>query len=145
MTRDEAYKILGLPRTATQNELKSTYRKLAMQYHPDKNLGKEKWAEEKFKKINEAYSILTKQPIPVGPFSPQQDLWDMFFGIRNPFPRGVFGDLNFEENFEKDELKCPCGGSIELIINTKSLSPEPRLTCKVCGKQYRVQSTIISR
>jgi curved DNA-binding protein len=52
------YQILGVPRGASDAELKKAYRKLAMQYHPDRNPGKEKWANEKFKKINEAYGVL---------------------------------------------------------------------------------------
>jgi len=52
------YRILGVPRIASDAEIKKSYRKLAMQYHPDRNPGKEKWANEKFKEINEAYGIL---------------------------------------------------------------------------------------
>ena len=52
------YGILGVPKNASDAEIKKAYRKLAMQYHPDRNLGKEKWANEKFKEINEAYGVL---------------------------------------------------------------------------------------
>ena len=52
------YGILGVPRNASDAEIKKAYRKLAMQYHPDRNPGKEKWANEKFKEINEAYGVL---------------------------------------------------------------------------------------
>src|SRR3972149_10827472 len=52
------YKILGVLRNASDEEIKKAYRKLAMQYHPDRNPGKEKWANEKFKEINEAYGVL---------------------------------------------------------------------------------------
>jgi curved DNA-binding protein len=52
------YRILGVPRNASDGEIKKAYRKLAMQYHPDRNPGKEKWANEKFKEINEAYGVL---------------------------------------------------------------------------------------
>jgi curved DNA-binding protein len=52
------YRILGVPRNASDAEIKKAYRKLAMQYHPDRNPGKEKWANEKFKEINEAYGVL---------------------------------------------------------------------------------------
>lgn len=51
------YKLLGVSKNATETEIKKTYRKLAMQYHPDRNPG-DKSAEEKFKKINEAYAVL---------------------------------------------------------------------------------------
>jgi curved DNA-binding protein len=50
------YKIMGLPRTASQEEVKRTYRRLARKYHPD--VSKEPDAEERFKEINEAYEVL---------------------------------------------------------------------------------------
>ncbi len=50
------YKILGVSREATADEIKKAYRKLAKQYHPD--VSKEKNAEEKYKEINEAYEVL---------------------------------------------------------------------------------------
>jgi DnaJ-class molecular chaperone len=50
------YKTLGVSKTATASEIKSAYRKLAVQYHPDKNKSKE--SEEKFKEINQAYEVL---------------------------------------------------------------------------------------
>lgn len=57
MARDY-YQILGMPRNATDEQIKKAYRKLAMQCHPDRNPGKEKWANDKFKEINEAYGVL---------------------------------------------------------------------------------------
>ena len=58
MPNKDYYNILGVPRTASDDDIKKAYRKLAMQFHPDKNPGKEKWANEKFKEINEAYGVL---------------------------------------------------------------------------------------
>lgn len=53
------YEVLGVPRTATEKEIKQAYRKLARQYHPDLHQGEaKKAAEEKFKLINEAYEVL---------------------------------------------------------------------------------------
>ncbi|MDR1087635.1 MAG: molecular chaperone DnaJ [Endomicrobium sp.] len=57
MKRDY-YEVLGVTKSATNDEIKSSYRKLALKYHPDKNPGN-KEAEEKFKEINEAYEILS--------------------------------------------------------------------------------------
>jgi DnaJ-class molecular chaperone len=52
------YSILGVSEKASHEEIKRAFRKLAMKYHPDKNLGNEQWAGEKFKEINEAYAVL---------------------------------------------------------------------------------------
>jgi molecular chaperone DnaJ len=51
------YELLGASRTATADDLKKAYRKLAMKYHPDRNPG-DKDAEKKFKEINHAYDVL---------------------------------------------------------------------------------------
>ncbi|MCX6066325.1 MAG: molecular chaperone DnaJ [Chloroflexi bacterium] len=56
-TNRDYYEILGISRTASQDEIKQAFRKLARQYHPDVN--KDADAEEKFKEFNEAYSILS--------------------------------------------------------------------------------------
>jgi curved DNA-binding protein len=52
------YKVLGVERTASEQDIKKAYRKLAMKYHPDRNPGN-KQAEETFKNINEAYQVLS--------------------------------------------------------------------------------------
>jgi DnaJ-class molecular chaperone len=56
-TNKDYYKILEIDKTATQDEIKKSYRKIAMKYHPDRNPGN-KEAEEKFKEAAEAYEIL---------------------------------------------------------------------------------------
>jgi DnaJ family protein C protein 7 len=56
--RKDYYKILGLSKDASDADIKKAYRKLALQYHPDKNAGDEK-AEARFKEIGEAYTILS--------------------------------------------------------------------------------------
>jgi molecular chaperone DnaJ len=57
MKRDY-YEILGIAKTASGDEIKKSYRKVAMQYHPDRNPG-DKSAEEKFKEAAEAYEVLS--------------------------------------------------------------------------------------
>src|SRR3712207_230448 len=52
------YQVLGVPKTATEKEIRSAYRKLARQHHPDLNPG-DKNAEDRFKEINEAHEVLT--------------------------------------------------------------------------------------
>lgn len=60
MSKSDFYQVLGVSKTSTADEIKKAYRKLAMQYHPDKNPGNKK-AEEKFKEISEAYDILSDE------------------------------------------------------------------------------------
>lgn len=57
MADTEYYDLLGVSPSASQDEIKKAFRKMAMQYHPDRNPG-DKEAEQKFKKINEAYEVL---------------------------------------------------------------------------------------
>jgi len=58
MDYKDYYKILGVERNASEDDIRKAYRKLAMQYHPDRNPN-DKQAEEHFKEINEAYQVLS--------------------------------------------------------------------------------------
>jgi len=58
---EEYYKILELETNATDDEVKKAYKKMAMKYHPDKNPDNKEESETKFKKIAEAYEILTNK------------------------------------------------------------------------------------
>ncbi len=58
-TKRDYYEILGVDKKASADDIKSAYRKLAMQYHPDRNKAPD--AEEKFKEISEAYAVLSDQ------------------------------------------------------------------------------------
>jgi molecular chaperone DnaJ len=57
MAKRDYYEILGVPRNATKEDIKNAYRRLALQYHPDRNKSPD--AEEKFKEISEAYAVLS--------------------------------------------------------------------------------------
>lgn len=58
-TKRDYYEVLGVPKSASKDEIKAAYRKLAMQFHPDRN--KDAGAEEKFKEISEAYAVLSDE------------------------------------------------------------------------------------
>ncbi|PIP49154.1 MAG: hypothetical protein COS87_01975 [Chloroflexi bacterium CG07_land_8_20_14_0_80_45_17] len=86
------YQILGVPRNASEEEVKKAYRKLAMQYHPDRNPRREKWANEKFKEINEAYGVLgdPQKRRQYDQFGTVGNVGDIF---GSPFTKTTFEDM----------------------------------------------------
>lgn len=111
MDRKDYYKILGVGKNATQEDIKKAYKKLSVKYHPDRNQGNAE-CEEKMKEINEAYSVLSDEkkrkeydnPDPFAdfggnPFSGggMDDIFNSFFGGR-PFGGFGFGDMNAHQN-----------------------------------------------
>ena len=75
------YEVLGLKKGATDDEIKKAFRKMALKYHPDRNAG-DKEAEEKFKEVNEAYSVLSDPE--------KKQKYDMF-GFAGVDPNSGFG------------------------------------------------------
>ena len=59
MSKKDYYEVLGVEKTATADEIKKAYRKLAKKYHPDANSDNKEEAEKKFKEIAEAYEVLS--------------------------------------------------------------------------------------
>ncbi len=92
MRGKDYYKILGVSRDADEKTIKKAYRSLAMKYHPDRNPGKEKEANEKFKEINEAYAVLgdPEKRRQYDQFGTVGDIGDIF---SSPFTRTTFEDL----------------------------------------------------
>ena len=88
----EYYQILGVSKNASQEQIKKAYRKLAMQFHPDRNQGKEQWANEKFKEINEAFGVLgdPQKRQQYDQFGTAGNIGDIF---GSPFTRTTFEDL----------------------------------------------------
>lgn len=102
------YKILGVDKSATQDEIKSAYRKLAKQYHPDLHPGDNE-AAEKFKEVNEAYSIVG-DPEKRGQYDRGE--MDMNGGAGfNPFGGGGFTATGFDDIFDMFSDAFGFGGS----------------------------------
>ena len=60
MAKRDYYEVLGVGKTADDDEIKKAYRKLAMKHHPDRNQGDARASEAKFKEVKEAYEMLTE-------------------------------------------------------------------------------------
>jgi len=88
------YEVLGVSRSANDEELKKAYRRLAIQFHPDRNPG-DKQAEEKFKELNEAYQILSEPE--------RRAQYDRFghAAFQGPQGPGGFGGFDFTQGFEE--------------------------------------------
>ena len=95
-TKRDYYEVLGVPRSASEGEIKRVFRKLAFQYHPDRN--REDGAAERFKEINEAYEVLSDPE--------RRATYDRFGHVGEGFGKGFedfdifpgFGDI-FERFF----------------------------------------------
>ncbi|MDD1778736.1 MAG: DnaJ domain-containing protein, partial [Candidatus Helarchaeota archaeon] len=88
----DPYDILGVQKNASKEEIKSAFRKKAIQYHPDKNPDKREWAEAKFKELAEAYEILNDDR--------KREMYDRFGweGVKSSGFSG-FTNVNFEDLF----------------------------------------------
>jgi len=113
MAKRDYYEVLGLARSASTDDVKSAYRRLARQYHPDVNAGDTKVAEERFKEVSEAYEVLAdpekrKRYDQMGfagietEFGPQGFTWQNFThvgDIQDLFGGSDFFQQLFEQGF----------------------------------------------
>jgi len=143
MARDY-YEILGVERTASEEEIKKSYRRLARQYHPDANQ-EDPAAEEKFKEIAEAYGVLSDPvrrrdydtygsvKVPVGGFDPF-DLFASFFG-QDPFRS--YGRRT--ENRRGNDLALELEVTLEDVVKgaSKSVTIRNLTTCTSCSGTAR--------
>ena len=103
MAGKDYYKILGVSKNASEDEIKKAFRKLAMKYHPDQNKG-DKQAEERFKEVNEAYAVLSDKE--------KRKQYDMFgsegfqqrFSQEDIFRNFDFGQVFREFGFESEDV-----------------------------------------
>lgn len=122
--KKDFYAVLGVEKTATPEELKKSYRKLAQKYHPD--LNKEVGSEDKFKEVNEAYEILSD----AGKRdrydqSGGEDVGDMKYTDPNEF-FARFAGFRFEDDDEEEER--------EIKFRQKQINPDIKISCRISLK-----------
>lgn len=168
------YEVLGVSKTATDDELKKAFRKLAKQYHPDANPDNKEEAEKKFKEINEAYETLSDpqkrkmydQFGPDGPagfgggagggsyytsgfdgFSDFGDLGDIF----SSFFEGGFGGRSSRRNNNGPVKGADLKASIDITFEESFLGIEKEIvitrneTCTTCGGNGAKPGTVIDK
>lgn len=91
---EDYYQVLGVDKKATADDIKKAYRKLALKWHPDKNPNNKAAAEEKFKKISEAYAVLSD--------AEKRQQYDQF-GSADQF-RQQYSQEDIFRNFDLDEI-----------------------------------------
>jgi molecular chaperone DnaJ len=152
-TKRDLYEVLGISRNASGDEIKKAYRKLALQYHPDKNPG-DKSAEEKFKEIAEAYAILSdpdkrarydrfghSATSGAGDFGGFSNIDDIFSAFGDIFGGG-FGDI-FGGGGRRRPRTSNRGGDLQIRLLltleevatgiTKKIKVKKNITCHSCN------------
>ncbi|MFN4032532.1 MAG: molecular chaperone DnaJ [Fimbriimonadales bacterium] len=166
MSKPDYYEVLGVDRTASQEEIKAAFRKLARQYHPDVNK-EDPDAEERFKLINEAYQVLSDpesralydrfghagpQSAPTAdPFGMAENLFQMFFGGGVTLTRGPIDGADRRADIEISLEEVLHGATrtvvverLRLCARCKGTGAEPGTTperCPDCAGSGRVRFT----
>ena len=148
--RKDYYKILGVDKSATKDDIKKAYRKLAIQYHPDKQQGKsdkeKKEAEEKFKEIAEANEVLSDDKKRAEYDNPSSNFKFEGFGGRGfsdfmngfgfDFDFNPFGNKGQQKRVQKGQsIRFNLGVTLEDIYNgtEKTLKYKRMDKCPTCG------------
>ena len=119
------YELLGIPKTATEEEIKKSFRKLALKYHPDRNQGN-KAAEEKFKEISEAYAVLSDAK-KRREYDIQGDNVFASQGMRDDIFRSAdFGNIFRDMGFDKFDFDSFFGGGFGQTGGTSTGGPRRR-------------------
>jgi len=150
-TKRDLYEILGISRNASTDEIKKAYRKLAIQYHPDKNPG-DNQAEEKFKEIAEAYAILSEPEkrarydrfghsatSGAGDFGGFSNIEDIFSAFGDIFGGG-FGDI-FGSGGRRRRQTSNRGGDLQIRLLLKLEEIATGVTKKIKVKKYIICNT----
>lgn len=144
MANKDYYDILGISRSASQDEIKKAFKTLSKKYHPDVN--KDPGAEEKFKEINEAYQSLSdpekkRMYDQFGTTDPQQAFqggggFDPFMGGFNPFdPFGRGGGMQYKPKEKGDDLKIRMEMDLDEIFYGahKKVKINKKVNCHRCN------------
>lgn len=137
----DPYAVLGVSKSASQDEIKSAYRRLARQNHPDVNPGNPE-AEEKFKEISQAYAILS-DPQKRTRYDQTGSADEQFAGQGDFFAGGGFGDLfeaffgaggRVEQNNNGDDLRASASISLADVLTgtERTVSYRRSATCESC-------------
>jgi molecular chaperone DnaJ len=155
MNKRDYYEVLNVSRDASLSEIKKGYRKLAHQYHPDRN--QEQGSEEKFKEVSEAYEVLSdpeKRELydQFGHNAPNSgfqshgnpfDIFSSFFHGGQPQRKGR--DLRVEVSINLEEVLSGANKKITYMTNSKCSSCNGAggtgTTCRQCGGYGQVQQT----
>lgn len=151
MAKRDYYEVLGVGKNATPDEIKKAYRKLALQYHPDRNPG-DKEAEEKFKEAAEAYDVLSN--------ADKKSRYDQFghAGVEGAYGQGgmnmddifsqfgsIFGDLFGGGGF-RTGFSGFGGGQARRVLRGSNLRIKVKLTLeeidKGCEKKIKVSKYV---
>ena len=146
---NDYYSLLGVRKDSTPEEIKKAYRRLAMQYHPDKNPGDSE-AEKKFKAIAEAYETLSDPDKRRKYDNPGNPWTDAFFGS-SPFQTGDFSSFYEQTRRKKPPIR---GKNINTIITltleeimsgvVKKIKLRRRVLCTPCSGTGAENSDLIS-
>ena len=132
MTKRDYYQVLGVGRTATPEEIKKSYRKLAMQFHPDRNPG-DKEMEDKFKEAAEAYEVLSD--------ADKRRRYDQFGheGMRGTDLRYSTGDIHDIFGAFGDIFGGGMGGSIFDSMFGDQARPRQRAATGIPGSDLKIR------
>jgi curved DNA-binding protein CbpA len=128
------YQVLGISKDASQDEIKKTFRKLAMRYHPDRNPQDKKQSEERFKEINEAYQVLSDED--------KRRQYDHLTTWTQHRYRFIVDEDNFDDTFgqslEREALQSLLEELAALGFSFSSVMGYARRGCRRgCGRRYR--------
>lgn len=158
---EDYYSILQIPKNASEDDIKKSYKKLSLLYHPDRNPDKKDWAEDMFKKLNHAKNVLldpqqrhiydTSGEEGLKRNNGNQNNFDMFNNIfrNNTFFKGFneFTNIFQNKNNQKHKQNFQEYMSLEQVYKGYKMSKKLKITdnCKKCEGTGKEQVTICSQ